>query len=157
MSLIILSISLLMLLCLKKSAFSSLSSIISRRRIATTVAAGLALIAVGAAPALAQTPGEGAPHRGGESSLALPDLSTVKFLGADTQSGIDGHSLLLIGLLVSFLGMVFGLIIYMQLKKLPVHRAMLEISEMIYETCKTYLITQGKFILILWAFIASVV
>jgi K(+)-stimulated pyrophosphate-energized sodium pump len=53
--------------------------------------------------------------------------------------------------------MVFGLIIYMQLKKLPVHRSMLEISEMIYETCKTYLITQGKFILILWAFIASIV
>jgi K(+)-stimulated pyrophosphate-energized sodium pump len=107
---------------------------------------------VGAASASAQTHGEGAPHRGGgEASLKLPDLSTVSFMG------VDGHSLLLIGLLVSFLGMVFGLIIYMQLKKLPVHRAMLEISEMIYETCKTYLITQGKFILILWAFIASIV
>src|SRR5215475_2831459 len=155
MLLIIMSASLiLMSLYLQRNTFSSITRL---RRIATTVAAGFALIAVGAAPALAQTPGEGAAHRGGESSLVLPDLSTVKFLGADTQSGINGHSLLLIGLLVSFLGMVFGLIIYMQLKKLPVHRAMLEISEMIYETCKTYLITQGKFILILWSFIAAIV
>jgi K(+)-stimulated pyrophosphate-energized sodium pump len=139
----------LMLLYLKKNTFSSISSF---RRIATTVAAGLALLAINTAPALAQTHGEGAAHRGGgEASLKLPDLSTVSFMG------VDGHSLLLIGLLVSFLGMVFGLIIYMQLKKLAVHRAMLEISEMIYETCKTYLITQGKFILILWGFIAAIV
>jgi K(+)-stimulated pyrophosphate-energized sodium pump len=137
-----------MLLYLKKDAFSS---IIRLRRIATTVAGGFALIAAGAASALAQTPGEGSSHRSGEASLVLPDLSKVNFMG------VDGHSLLLIGLLVSFLGMVFGLIIYMQLKKLPVHRAMLEISEMIYETCKTYLITQGKFILILWGFIAAII
>jgi K(+)-stimulated pyrophosphate-energized sodium pump len=143
------SASLIMMLLLKKSAFSSIRGIL---RIATTVAAGIALLAAGAAPALAQTPGEGAAHKGGgEASLVLPDLSKVSFLG------VDGHSLLLIGLLVSFLGMVFGLVIYMQLKKLPVHRAMLEISEMIYETCKTYLITQGKFILILWGFIAAIV
>jgi K(+)-stimulated pyrophosphate-energized sodium pump len=143
------SASLIMMLFLKKTSFSSISRF---RRIATTVAAGIALIAAGAAPALAQTHGEGAAHKGGgEASLVLPDLSKVSFMG------VDGHSLLLIGLLVSFLGMVFGLIIYMQLKKLPVHRAMLEISEMIYETCKTYLITQGKFILILWAFIAAIV
>ncbi|HEU0177132.1 MAG TPA: sodium-translocating pyrophosphatase [Blastocatellia bacterium] len=148
MLLITLSISLLMLLYLKKDAFSS---IIRLRRIATTVAGGFALIAAGAASALAQTPGEGSSHRSGEASLVLPDLSKVNFMG------VDGHSLLLIGLLVSFLGMVFGLIIYMQLKKLPVHRAMLEISEMIYETCKTYLITQGKFILILWGFIAAII
>jgi K(+)-stimulated pyrophosphate-energized sodium pump len=139
----------LMLLYLKKNTFSSIGRF---RRIATTVAAALALLAINTAPALAQTHGEGAAHRGGgEASLKLPDLSTVSFLG------VDGHSLLLIGLLVSFLGMVFGLIIYMQLKKLAVHRAMLEISEMIYETCKTYLITQGKFILILWGFIAAIV
>jgi K(+)-stimulated pyrophosphate-energized sodium pump len=150
MLLIILSISLITLLSVKKDIFSSITRL---RHIATTVAAGFALVAVSAAPALAQQPpGEGAAHRGGgEASLVLPDLSKVDFMG------VDGHSLLLIGLLVSFLGMVFGLIIYMQLKKLPVHRAMLEISEMIYETCKTYLITQGKFILILWAFIASIV
>jgi K(+)-stimulated pyrophosphate-energized sodium pump len=150
MLLIFASISLIVLLYPKKNIFSSITRF---RRVATSVAAGLALIAAGAAPALAQQPhGEGAAHRGGgEASLVLPDLSKVDFMG------VDGHSLLLIGLLVSFLGMVFGLIIYMQLKKLPVHRAMLEISEMIYETCKTYLITQGKFILILWVFIASIV
>src|SRR5205823_3497942 len=55
------------------------------------------------------------------------------------------------------LGMGFGLAIYMNLKKLPVHRAMREISELIYETCKTYLITQGKFIFVLWAFIAAII
>jgi K(+)-stimulated pyrophosphate-energized sodium pump len=149
MLLTILSISLIMLLYMKRHTFSLITRFC---RVATTVAASLALVAVGVASVSAQTHGEGAPHRGGgEASLQLPDLSQVKFMG------VDGHSLLLIGLLVSFLGMVFGLIIYMQLKKLPVHRAMLEISEMIYETCKTYLITQGKFILILWAFIASIV
>ncbi len=88
---------------------------------------------------------------GGEAALKLPDLSGVNFLG------IDGHSLLLVGLLFCFFGLLFGLAIYIQLKNLPVHRAMREISELIYETCKTYLITQGKFILILWVFIAVIV
>src|SRR5215510_2392196 len=149
MLLITLSVSLIMMLYMKRHTFSSITRF---RRVATTVAAVLALVAINAAPALAQQPqGEAAPHRGGESSLVLPDLSKVSFMG------VDGHSLLLIGLLVSFLGMVFGLIIYMQLKKLPVHRSMLEISEMIYETCKTYLVTQGKFILILWGFIATII
>ena len=59
------------------------------------------------------------------------------------------------GLLVCLLGLVFGLVIYSQLKNLPVHRSMLEVSELIYETCKTYLLTQGKFILILWVFIGA--
>ncbi len=88
---------------------------------------------------------------GGEASLKLPDLSTVDFLG------VDGHTLLLFGLIVCALGMVFGLRIYIHLKNLPVHRAMREVSELIYETCKTYLITQGKFILLLWLFIAIVI
>jgi K(+)-stimulated pyrophosphate-energized sodium pump len=88
---------------------------------------------------------------GGEAALKLPDLSGVNFLG------IDGHRLLLVGLLFCFFGLLFGLAIYIQLKNLPVHRAMREISELIYETCKTYLITQGKFILILWLFIAVIV
>src|SRR5204863_9090590 len=78
-------------------------------------------------------------------------LSSVTFMG------IDGHRLLLVGLLFCFLGLMFGLMIYIQLKNLPVHRAMREISELIYETCKTYLITQGKFIMILWVFIAAIV
>ncbi len=89
---------------------------------------------------------------GGEANLVLPDLSTVNFLG-----GINGHTLLLGGLVVSALGMVFGLLIYTQLKNLPVHKSMLEISELIYETCKTYLITQGKFILRLEALIAVII
>ncbi len=91
-------------------------------------------------------------HKGGEASLVLPDLSTVNFLG-----GINGHTLLLGGLVVSALGMVFGLMIYNQLKNMPVHKSMLEISELIYETCKTYLITQGKFILRLEALIAIII
>ena len=91
------------------------------------------------------------PREGGEAVLKLPDLSEVTFLG------VDGHRLLLVGLLFCFLGLMFGLAIYIQLKNLPVHRAMREISELIYETCKTYLITQGKFIMLLWVFIATIV
>ena len=105
---------------------------------------------LGAAAAFAQTPGEGeAPA--GEANLKLPDLSSVNFLG------IDGHKLLLFGILFCIFGLVFGLVIYTRLKNLPVHRAMREISELIYETCKTYLITQGKFLLLLEIFIAVII
>jgi len=90
---------------------------------------------------------------GGEAALKLPDLSSVSFF----NGAIDGHKLLLIGILFSIFGLLFGLAIYTHLKNLPVHRAMLEISELIYETCKTYLTTQGKFILVLWAFIAVII
>ena len=89
-------------------------------------------------------------HGGGEANLVLPDLGSVTF------NGINGRTLLMGGLAVALLGLVFGLVIYTQLKNLPVHRSMLEISELIYETCKTYLITQGKFILILWVFIGVI-
>src|SRR5215472_9741993 len=89
---------------------------------------------------------------GGEASLVLPDMGSVNFLG-----GTSGSRLLTYGLIFCALGWLFGLIIYMQLKNLPVHRAMREISELIYETCKTYLITQGKFILILEIFIGLVI
>jgi K(+)-stimulated pyrophosphate-energized sodium pump len=91
------------------------------------------------------------PHGGGEASLVVPDLSQAEFLG------LNGRSLLMTGLLVSALGLVFGLVIYVQLRSLPVHEAMREISELIYETCKTYLVTQGKFLLILEAFIAVII
>jgi K(+)-stimulated pyrophosphate-energized sodium pump len=107
----------------------------------------LSLLLINSLSTLAQ-----AHKGGGEASLVLPDLSTVSFLG-----GINGHTLLLGGLVVSALGMVFGLLIYTQLKNLPVHKSMLEISELIYETCKTYLITQGKFILRLEALIAIII
>src|SRR4030095_9428582 len=93
-----------------------------------------------------------APERPrGEAGLVLPDLSQVSF------QGIDGHTLLLGGIFVCLLGLVFGLVIYTQLKNLPVHPSMLEISELIYETCKTFLITQGKFLLILELFIGSII
>jgi K(+)-stimulated pyrophosphate-energized sodium pump len=97
-----------------------------------------------ASAALAQPSSE----PGGEASLKLPDLTSVSFLG------MNGHNLLLIGILFCIFGLGFGLTIYSRLKNLPVHRAMREISELIYETCKTYLITQGKFLLLLWVFVA---
>ena len=81
----------------------------------------------------------------------MPDLSQVTFLG------VDGHKLLTIGILFCVFGLIFGLAIYSRLKNLPVHRSMREVSELIYETCKTYLITQGKFLLFLWVFIAVVI
>src|SRR5512135_1801383 len=84
---------------------------------------------------------------GGEANLVLPDLRQVSFFG------VTGQSLLTIGLFVCLLGGLFGLVMYIQLRNLPVHRSMREISELIYETCKTYLVTQGKFILLLELFI----
>src|SRR5580700_10495751 len=110
-------------------------------------AAVAAFVAVAASAALAQP----ASEVGGEAGLKLPDLSSVSFLG------MDGHKLLMIGIIFCIAGLGFGMAIYMRLKNLPVHRAMLEISELIYETCKTYLITQGKFLLLLEAFIAVVI
>src|SRR5258706_1034391 len=88
--------------------------------------------------------------RADEAKLILPDLASVQFLG------MSGRSLLLLGLIGCAAGLVFGTVIYNQLKELPVHKSMLEVSELIYETCKTYLITQGKFILILEAFIGVI-
>jgi K(+)-stimulated pyrophosphate-energized sodium pump len=102
----------------------------------------------GAASALAQ-PAEPAA---GEANLKLPDLSQIQFLGL-----VDGHKLLTIGILFCVLGLIFGLAIYTHLKNLPVHRAMAEVSQLIWETCKTYLVTQGKFLLMLWVFIAVVI
>jgi K(+)-stimulated pyrophosphate-energized sodium pump len=103
-------------------------------------------------PATAPEASTPAPHpeRRSEADLVLPDLTGVDFLG------VSGHTLLLFGLVVCVLGMLFGLMMYVQLKNLPVHRSMREISELIYETCKTYLITQGKFILLLEVFIGAI-
>src|ERR1022692_2265454 len=109
-----------------------------------------ALLTVGAPSAFAQPAGESA---GGEASLKLPDLSSVSFL----NGAIDGHRLLMIGILFCLFGLSFGMVIFLRLKNLPVHRSMREISELIYETCKTYLVTQGRFILLLWAFIAVII
>jgi K(+)-stimulated pyrophosphate-energized sodium pump len=92
-----------------------------------------------------------AAEAGGEANLVVPDLNTVEFFG------INARLLLGIGLIVCLLGLVFGLFNYLRVKQLPVHKSMRDISELIYETCKTYLITQGKFLLILWAFIGAVI
>jgi len=119
------------------------SGLISRR--GTRFAGATAtLILLGQSSAFAES-------SGGEANLTLPDLRSVNFFG------MTGHALLSIGLLFCLAGLLFGLVIYVQLKNLPVHRTMREISEMIYETCKTYLITQGKFILLLWVFIAVII
>jgi K(+)-stimulated pyrophosphate-energized sodium pump len=92
------------------------------------------------------------PHRGGgEASLVLPDLSSVEVLG------MDGRSLLMLGMLVALAGLAFGLVALVQIKNLPTHKSMADISAIIWETCKTYLITQGKFILMLEALIGSII
>jgi len=116
-----------------------------RCRFAKWGAACAALTLLSSAAAMAQSAPEAG---GGEANLTLPDLSQVRFLGT------DGHTLLTVGILFCIFGLLFGLTIYQRLKNLPVHRAMREVSELIYETCKTYLLTQGKFLLLLWAFIA---
>ena len=107
------------------------------------------LLLTGPALLSAQAPSQA----GGEANLVLPDLSQATFFGGI----IDGRSLLLYGLIVVALGLLFGLVIYRQLKNMAVHRSMLEISELIYETCKTYLITQVKFLVILEIFIGIVI
>jgi K(+)-stimulated pyrophosphate-energized sodium pump len=90
-------------------------------------------------------------HSGGEATLVLPDLGQVSFLG------VNARTLLTAGLGVCALGLLFGLLSFNRLRKLPVHLSMLEVSELIYETCKTYLTTQGKFILILEVFVGSII
>jgi K(+)-stimulated pyrophosphate-energized sodium pump len=102
------------------------------------------------APAPAPAPPAQAPVHGGEANLILPDLSTQDFMG------INARTLLMGGLVVCLFGLAFGMVIFYRLKNMPVHRSMLEVSELIYETCKTYLITQGKFILILELFIGVI-
>jgi len=119
-------------------------------RMVTRIAAAAMLLTLGATTAFAQPANEAA---GGEAALKLPDLSQVSFF----HGAINGHRLLLIGIAFCVFGLLFGTWIYMSLKRLAVHRAMREISELIYETCKTYLFTQGKFILLLWIFIAVII
>ncbi len=99
-------------------------------------------------PAFAQAPPESG---GGEAHLILPDLSQGTFLGT------DGRTLLMIGLAICGLGLLFGYITYLQLRNLPVHKSMRDVSELIWETCKTYLFTQGKFLLILEIFIGAII
>ena len=117
-----------------------------RTRLSGVVGFLVAALAVLTAPlAFAQE------HGGGEAALVLPNLGSVSFLG-----DVPGSTLLSIGIGVCLLGLGFGLVIYRQLKNMPVHKSMLDISELIYETCKTYLVTQGKFILLLELFIGAI-
>jgi K(+)-stimulated pyrophosphate-energized sodium pump len=106
------------------------------------------LLTAGTLPAMAQP----AEHHGGEANLVLPNLDQVTFLG-----GVGGRTLLLFGIGVCMLGLLFGLIIYSRLEKMPVHKSMKEVSELIYATCKAYLKTQGKFLLLLECFIGVII
>src|SRR5437870_9305530 len=125
---------------------------ILQRRTLFFVIAIVAAVTGNASASMAQArEASGAHQPGGEANLKLPDLSQVKFVG------VDGHTLLLFGLVICVLGLLFGLAIYTQLKNLAVHKSMREISELIYETCKTYLFTQGKFLALLWIFIAVII
>jgi K(+)-stimulated pyrophosphate-energized sodium pump len=112
----------------------------------------LTLVLLAAAPAAlaASPPGSGQPA-GGEANLIVPDLGSV------AVGGMNGRALLLAGLVVCAIGLAFGIVILGQVRRLPVHASMAEISELIYETCKTYLITQGKFLARLWALIAVII
>src|SRR5712692_1609454 len=117
------------------------------------IAGALATSVPAAVAAQPQSPSQRAIVReggGGEANLILPDLSTVDF------RGVNARTLLMGGLGVCVLGLLFGLMVFTQLKNLPVHVAMRDVSELIYETCKTYLITQGRFILILEIFIGVI-
>ncbi len=96
------------------------------------------------------SPGE---HAGGEANIQLPDLDAATFFGG----AVGGRALLAVGLVVCLFGLAFGLLSYMQLRKLPIHRSLAEISELIYRTCLTYLRQQGMFLLRLWLFIAAVI
>jgi K(+)-stimulated pyrophosphate-energized sodium pump len=121
------------------------NTIMPLRRVLLLVTTFLLSI-VAAVPAFAQK------DTGGEANLILPDLRSVTFL-----NGVNGANLLMGGLVVAGLGLVFGLVIYTKLRNMPVHSSMKEISELIYETCKTYLLTQGKFLLILEVFIGAAI
>ena len=138
-------------------ASSALSPVRARaeRRVAVLLLTAMVFALVGGITpwASAATPGTSIPGHasGGEANLKVPDLGQVNF------SGINGRTLLLWGLVVCALGLLFGLVIFVQLRNLPVHQSMREISELIYETCKTYLITQGKFILLLEIFIGVII
>ena len=116
------------------------------RRVLWTSAAGAALLLAGCAGG-----GGSGEHIGGEANLKLPDLGSVTFVG------LPGDVLLGLGLIVCALGLGFGVLTYSSLKKMPAHAAMREISELIYTTCKAYLKQQGKFLFLLWAFIATII
>jgi len=136
--------------------FGRVSRAVALWAIAVVIALAVPTLTQAQAPAdpaqpTAQAAPEAAARGGGEADIKLPDLGLVPV------GGYNGRTLLMAGLGVSVFGLLFGLVILNQLKNLPVHRSMREISELIYETCKTYLITQGRFIAILEIFIAAII
>src|SRR6266404_4802405 len=88
----------------------------------------------------------------GESDIVIPDLTTVHF---DGLGGVSGVTLMYLGIVICLVGAAFGLVQYKQTKALSVHESMAKVSNTIWETCKTYLFTQGKFLAILWVLIAA--
>jgi K(+)-stimulated pyrophosphate-energized sodium pump len=121
------------------------------RRSGPSVACFVSLLAAFVAAFLPKVAHAAQPQHGGEANMILPDLSTVQVLGT------DGHTLLLFGLVVSALGVLFGVVTLKQIKNLPVHKSMSDVSQIIWETCKTYLYQQGKFILMLEVLIGSII
>ena len=119
------------------------------RRFGAVVAAALTLSLAACSGSATAPPSHAG---GGEANLKLPDLSQVTFLGF-----LNGRSLLVIGLVIAAAGLLFGFVRFMQVRRLPVHKSMREVSELIYETCKAYLLQQGKFLLLLWGFIGAVI
>ena len=113
----------------------------------------LCLLAGVAVPVLAAADETQPASGGGEMNVKLPDLNDARFLG----DSIGGKDLLYTGLVVSVLGIVFGVVVCLQVKRLPVHKSMRDVSELIYQTCKTYLIAQGKFLFLLWLFVGVVI
>jgi K(+)-stimulated pyrophosphate-energized sodium pump len=117
-----------------------------------SIATALVLNLVLSGPAWSQEGAAAVGHSpGGEANLVLPDLGNTEFFG------VSGTVLLYVGLLVCGAGLFFGLRISKELQNMPVHSSMREVSDLIYETCKTYLINQGKFMAVLWAIIAIVI
>ena len=108
-------------------------------RLLATLVFGALLLGI-APPRLARADESQPTAGGGEMNVHLPDLNDARFLG----DRIGGKDMLYSGLIVSVLGIAFGMVVCLQVKRLPVHRSMLDVSELIYQTCKTYLIAAGQ-------------
>ena len=133
-----------------RASYAALHALTRRQRLSFLLPLLIAAVLLAAIPglALAQT---APPQSGGEAHLILPDLSQGTFVG------VNGRTLLMGGLAICALGLLFGLVTYNKLRDLPVHSSMKEVSELIWETCKTYLFTQGRFLLILELFIGAII
>jgi len=131
---------------LQPHCVSTFLASVRRRSLPLLVPVLLAVLLLGA-----PTHGFAAESGGGEANLTLPSLDEGTFLG------VGGRTLLMGGLVICALGLLFGLITYTRLRNLPVHKSMREVSELIWETCKTYLYTQGKFLMILEIFIGIII